>query len=159
MPPTRLPLALLILRLGIGVFLFVWASLKFLRPEWMHNVFRNTYQLSFVTKDNIETLSLVGGTAQMLLVVLFMVGLWRTLTYGAVTLMHATGIVGALLTGNLLFKGGLVKAISTGTFAIGYTQFPANLLWTSVTTLAALVALFLLRHADRWTIDGLRKRP
>ena len=159
MSPTRLATALLILRLGIGAFLFVWASLKFLRPEWMQNVFRNTYQLAWVTRENIDTLSLVVGTAQMLLVLLFVLGLWRTLTYGAVTLMHATGIVGALLTGNLLFKGGLVKAVSTGTFAIGYTQFPANLLWTSVTTLAALVALFLLRHADRWTIDGMRRNP
>ena len=158
MPPTRLPLALLILRLGIGAFLLVWASLKFLRPEWMANVFRGTYGQDWVTKENIDTLSLVIGSAQLLLVVLFILGVWRTLTYGAVTVMHATGITGALVTGNLLFKGGLAKAFATNTFEIGYTSFPANLLWTSVTTLAALVALFMLRHADRYTVDGLRSR-
>ena len=158
MPPLHLPLALLILRLGIGAFLLVWASLKFLRPEWMVNVFRGTYGLGFVTKDNAETISLIVGSLQMILVILFILGIWRTLTYGAVTIMHGTGIIGALLSGNVLFKGGLIKAVSTGSFEIGYTQFPANLLWTSVTTLCALVALFLMRHADRWTVDGMRRR-
>lgn len=150
--------ALLIIRLSVGSFLVVWASLKFLRPEWMLNVFRNTYKLEWVTKENAELISILVGSAQMLLVIAFILGLWRTLTYGLVTLMHATGIIGALLTGSLLFKGGLIKAISTGTFEIGYTSFPANLLWTSVATLGALVALFILRHEDRWTVDGMRKR-
>ncbi|MEL6505608.1 MAG: hypothetical protein AAFO61_02600 [Pseudomonadota bacterium] len=150
--------ALFILRLSIGSFLIVWASLKFLRPEWMVNVFRNTYKLDWVTKENAELISMVVGSAQMLLALLFILGVWRTLTYGVATLMHGTGIIGALLTGSLLFKGGLLKAFSTGTFTIGYTSFPANLLWTSVATLGALIALFLLRNEDRWTVDGMRKK-
>jgi len=152
---TRLNIALLILRLGIGAFLFVWASLKFLRPEWMVNVFKNTYKLEWVTQDH----AFIVGGLQMLVVVLFLLGVWRTATYGFVMIMHGTGVVGSLLNGGLLFKGGLIKAISTGNFAIGYINFPANLLWTSVATLAALVALFLLRHHDGISIDGLRKRP
>lgn len=153
--PRSLAIALLIIRLTTGAFLFVWASLKFLRPEWMVNVFRGTYGLEWVTADYAYAV----GMAQMVVVVLFLLGAFRTVTYGFVTLMHATGIIGALLSGSLLFKGGLIKAISTGTFEIGYINFPANLLWTSVATLGALVALFLLRHGDRYSIDGLRNRP
>lgn len=151
--PTRLNAALLIIRLGIGAFLVVWASLKFLRPEWMVNVFRNTYKLEWVTQDY----AFIVGGLQMLVVIIFILGLWRTVTYAFITLMHSAGVIGTLLGGNLLFKGGLIKAITTGEFAIGYSLFPSNLLWTSVATLAALVALFILRHHDGWTIDGLRK--
>ncbi|MEN0039970.1 MAG: hypothetical protein AAF764_01405 [Pseudomonadota bacterium] len=152
--PQTLSIALLIIRLATGAFLFVWASLKFLRPEWMVNVFRGTYGLDWVTADYAYAV----GAAQMVVVMLFVLGAFRTVTYGFVTLMHATGIIGALLSGSLLFKGGLIKAVSTGTYEIGYTTFPANLLWTSVATLGALVALFLLRHGDSYTIDGLRNR-
>lgn len=151
---SRLNAALLIIRLGVGAFLVVWASLKFLRPEWMVNVFRNTYKQEWVTQDH----AFIVGALQMLIVLLFILGVWRTATYLFVTLMHATGIVGTLLGGNLLFKGGLIKALSTGQFIIGYVNFPSNLLWTSVATLSALIALFLMRHHDGWTIDGLRKR-
>lgn len=169
MPSERkLNLALFIIRLGVGSFLIVWASLKFLRPEWMGNVFRNTYKMTWLTKDaGIDFLGMqfgfleiayTVGALQMAVVLIFVVGLWRTLSYGFITLMHATGIVGAFLSGGLLFKGGFIKAISTGTFEIGYINFPANLLWTSVATLAALIALFVLRHHDGWTIDGFRKR-
>ena len=165
---TRLNLSLFLIRLGCAAFLAVWASLKFLRPEWMGNVFRGTYKMTWLKKD--VGLNIMGmefgfldiayavGALQMLIAFLFLIGLWRTLSYGLVTLIHATGVIGSLLSGGLVFKGGLIKAISTGTFAIGYINFPANLLWTSVATLTALVGLFLMRHHDGWTIDGWRKR-
>lgn len=152
--PRRLSLALLIIRLSVGAFLLVWASLKFLRPEWMVNVFQNTYKLGWVTQDH----AFIVGSLQMLVVIVFIFGLWRTVTYAFVTLMHSAGVIGTLLGGNLLFKGGLINALSSGTFEIGYINFPANLLWTSVATLGALVALFILRHHDGYSIDGFRKR-
>ncbi len=154
MNPHRIPAALLILRLSIGAFLLVWASLKFLRPEWMVNVFQNTYGLDWVTADYAYAI----GGLQLILVVAFILGIARTASYALTTIMHATGIIGTLLGGNLLFKGGLIAAISTGTYEIGYTTFPANLLWTSVATLGALVALFMMRHADAYTLDALRAR-
>ena len=155
MPSTRrLNTALLIIRLTVGAFLMVWASLKFFRPEWMVNVFRNTYKLDWVTQDYAYFV----GALQMLVVIIFILGLWRTVTYAFITLMHSTGVIGTLLSGSLLFKGGLIKAFATGNFQIGYTNFPSNLLWTSVATLGALVALFILRHHDGYTIDGFRKR-
>lgn len=152
--PRRLSAALFIMRLSIGAFLLVWASLKFLRPEWMVNVFKGSYKQAWVTQDH----AFIVGFLQFLLVIIFLLGLWRTVTYLVITLMHGTGIVSTLLNGSLLFKGGLIKALTTGEFALGYTKFPSNLLWTSVATLGALVALYLLRHHDEWTLDGMRKR-
>ena len=164
---TRLNLALLLLRIGCSSFLAVWASLKFFRPEWMGNVFRGTYKMTWLKKDvglnflgmefGFLDIAYAVGSLQMLIAIIFLLGLWRTLSYGLVTIIHATGIIGAFLSGGLVFKGGLIKALSTGNYALGYINFPSNLLWTSVATLTAFVALFILRHHDGWTIDGWRK--
>lgn len=149
---ARLNFALLVMRLSIGAFLAIWASLKFLRPEWMGNVFRNTYKMTWLEKDvgiglfgmefGFLDIAYAVGSFQMLIVLLFVLGVWRTPVYGFVTLMHATGITGAALSGSLW----------------RFTSYPQNLLWTSVATLGALVALFILRHQDGLTIDGIRRR-
>ena len=139
----RLPLALLTLRLAIGAFLVVWASLKFLRPEWMVNVFRGTYGIA----EAEPFWAYFVGTAQMALAVLFVLGLARVLVYPLATLVHATGVVGAGLSGALW----------------DVTTYPNNLLWTSVATLGGLVALTLLWREDRISLeawlDGLRRDP
>ncbi|MEP1207596.1 MAG: hypothetical protein ABJM29_03605 [Rhizobiaceae bacterium] len=149
---TRLKLSLLIMRLSIGAFLLVWASLKFYRPEWMGNVFRRTYKMTWLKKDvgfellgvefGFVEIAYAVGSLQVLIVLLFIAGLWRTPVYAIVTLMHGTGITGAAL-GGALWR---------------FTSYPQNLLWTSVATLGALVALFILRRHDGYTIDGFRKR-
>ena len=131
---TRLPLALLVIRLTAGAFLLVWASLKFLRPEWMQNVFRNTYGIAQADQSWAFTV----GAVQMALVVAFILGFARRVTYPAVTLMHATGIIGAALSGALW----------------NFTNYPNNLLWTSVATLGALVALTMLWREDRYTLGA-----
>lgn len=122
----RLEIALLILRLSIGSFLAVWASLKFLRPEWMVNVFTNAYGLSWVTQD----LAFIVGSLQALVVLAFITGFARTITYGFVAMMHATGVIASIP--NLM----------------EFTRYPNNLLWTSVVTLGALIALFIMRNSD-----------
>ncbi len=134
---SKLEAALLILRLSIGAFLAVWASLKFLRPEWMVNVFRGVYGQEWVTQD----MAFIIGGLQALIVIAFVIGFYRTFTYGFVTLMHATGVVGSIP--NL----------------INFTKYPSNLLWTSVATLGALVALFILRDFDNlWSVSGRKNR-
>ena len=122
----KIEIALLILRVSIGSFMLVWASLKFYRPGWMVNVFRNTYGQEWATQD----LSFLVGSLQMLLVIAFIIGFARTFSYALMTLMHATGVIGSIPS------------------LINFTKFPNNLLWTSVVTLGALVALFILRNHD-----------
>ena len=114
----------------------MWASLKFFRPEWMQNIFTNRYGLEFVTKD----LGIFIGTIQLVIVILFVIGYKRTIFYGLMLLMHLAGVYGSI--------GGIMN----------YTKYPNNLLLTTVPTLGALLALFLLRDEDIWTIDGRRDK-
>lgn len=132
---NRLALALLILRVTIAAFFGVWSSLKFYRPEWFENVFRNFYGLEFATRD----MSSAVGVVQMLLVLAFVLGFQRTLSYAAIACMQAAGVVGSIP--NLM----------------NYTAYPNNLMWAAVPALGAAIALFILRQDDRYTIDGWRQ--
>lgn len=132
MQDKTLPLALLIMRLSIAFFLGLWASLKFYRPEWMENIFKGRYGLDFVTQD----LGIYVGVAQLAIVLMFAIGYKRTVFYGLMMAMHTAGVYGAV--------GGMLN----------YTKYPNNLLLTAVPTLGALIALFLLRRHDLWTVDG-----
>jgi len=132
MQDKTLPIALLIMRLSIAFFLGMWASLKFHRPEWMVNVFKGRYGLDFITPD----FGIYVGIAQLAIVLMFAIGYKRTVFYGLMMAMHAVGVFGAV--------GGILN----------YTRYPNNLLLTAVPTLGALIALFLLRRHDLWTVDG-----
>jgi len=133
----RLEIALLILRLSIGAFLVAWTSLKFFRPEWMVNIFHNAYGQEWVTQD----MAFFVGSVQALLVLAFLVGFCRTITYGLVTIMHATGVIGSI--------PGLIN----------FTKYPNNLMWAAVAALGALVALFILRNWDNlFSVSGRKNR-
>lgn len=122
----RLQISLLMLRLGIFVVMFIWTIDKILRPDHMASVFERYYGLSELGS---AAAYIVGG-AEMLLILAFVVGLWKRWTYGAVLLLHA---------------------VSTfATFGKYLTPFEAhNLLYFAAwPTLAACAALYLLRDAD-----------
>ncbi|MEP3524869.1 MAG: hypothetical protein ABJN24_05530 [Hyphomicrobiales bacterium] len=132
----KVAIALLLVRLSIGAFFAIWASLKFLRPKWMEKVFHDIYQLEIITQDHALAL----GLAQSLVVFLFIIGMQRTYSYGLVIIMHGIGVMGAI---PLLLK---------------FTHYPSNLLWTAVPTLGAMIALFYLREYDIYTVDGWQDR-
>ena len=132
----KVAIALLLMRLTIGAFFTVWASLKFLRPNWMEKVFHDVYHFSFITQDHALAIGLVQG----FVVFLFVIGMQRTYSYGIVFLMHSVGVAGSI---PLLMK---------------FTHYPSNLLWTAVPTLGAMLALFYLREYDIYTVDGWQDR-
>lgn len=132
----KIALSLLLMRLSIGAFFGIWASLKFLRPNWMEKVFHDIYQLDFITQDH----ALAIGLVQSFVIILFVLGIQRTYSYGLVVMMHTVGVLGSL---PLLMK---------------FTHYPSNLLWTAVPTLGAMVALFYLREYDIYTVDGWQDR-
>ncbi len=134
--PKRLAYGLLILRVTLALFLGLWASLKFFRPEWMVNVFRGSYGLEFITQDY----SFAVGSVQMLIVVLFVIGYKQTVFYALMLAMHLVGTFGAI-------PGFL-----------NFTNYPNNLLLTSIPTLGAFAVLFLLRHHDLLTLDHFIKK-
>jgi len=124
--------ALFLIRITIGAFFAVWASLKFYRPEWMAKICQEAYGLPFITKDHSFTL----GIAQMAIVIFFILGLKRTFSYGLIVAMHCVGVAASI------------------PHLIKFTHYPSNLLWTAVPTLGAAIALFLLRKYDIYSIDG-----
>lgn len=133
--PPALPYALLIMRLSLAAFMGVWSSLKFYRPSWFENVFQNAYGLSFISAD----VSVYFGALQMALVLVFAIGLWRTYSYGLIMLMQAAGVIGSYSS------------------LMNFTKYPNNLLWTSVPALGAIIALWLMRECDLFTVDGWRR--
>lgn len=142
MQPTRSEaLGLLLLRVGCAWFIFVWAVNKFTAPgqyKWLVGKF-----------DNIEvdlTDVYLIGAAQIVICIAVLIGLWRVVSYAALALLHA-GTIYRIWP----------KLIDP--FAISEKGFPMNR--NSAIALAifmAMVALWLLRDRDIWSVDAWLKR-
>lgn len=134
----RIEIALFIIRVTAAIFLGLWATLKFHHPEWQRNIFEGSYNVSFFTVT--DNLSYFLGTLQIIIVLAFVSGFMRTWTYGLMMLMSAAGVIGSL-----------------GSF-LTYYNYPKNLMLTSIPTLGALIALFLLRDLDNlFSLSGRQK--
>ncbi len=132
------PLAttLLLLRLGVALVFFMWTLDKLMNPEHAASVFERYYQM-----PGLGSALMVGiGIAQLILVLAFATGAFRTVSYGLITVLHT---------------------IST---ASCYQQYmnpwekPNLLFFAAFPMLAACVGLWLLRKWDVWTFDGIRDR-
>ncbi len=122
-----LEISLLLLRLSLGAFFLVWSIDKIVDPGHAQAVFERFY-MAPISGD----IALGLGVAQTLLVLVFIVGVLKTLTYGALLLMHA------------------VSTLSTWKHLIApYAPDTSMLFWAAVPVLFALVALFVLRRRDR----------
>ncbi len=70
----RLPVSLLLLRSGVAVVMLAWSIDKLLRPEHAAGVFGAFYGLPGLG----EAAFYVIGTLQLLVVLAFLAGAWRT---------------------------------------------------------------------------------
>lgn len=120
----KIPWALLVLRVGIFVVMFVWAIDKLLNPEHTAAVFDGFYGIGGLT----ATFAAVLGILQIILCLAFLVGLWKTLTYGLILLMHG------------------VSTLSS--FPQYLDAFNNLLFFAAWPMLAACIALFMLREYD-----------
>ncbi len=121
----KLPWALFILRVGIFIVMFIWAIDKFVNPSHAAAVFEGFYGFSGLTQGLATAL----GIAQVLLYLAFLIGLWKTFTYGLVMVLHG---------------------ISTLSSFQQYLDAFNNLLFFAAwPMLAACIALFMLRDYDR----------
>ncbi|MBB5746974.1 hypothetical protein [Brevundimonas variabilis] len=84
LPLRHLALSLLLLRLGIAIVMGIWAADKFVNPGHGQAVLEHFYGMG----DSGVTVVTLIGLAQVVIVTLFTVGLFRTWSYGAVLLMH-----------------------------------------------------------------------
>jgi putative oxidoreductase len=125
----RLTCSLLLLRWGVFIVMLFWTLNKFVKPEHSAKVFENFYGLEGL--GTVALYSLAG--AELALIVAFVLGLWKRITYGLVLILHG------------------ISTLSS------YSQYldPFNnlMFFAAWPMLAACAALYLLRDQDRrWTL-------
>ena len=123
---SRLPTALLLLRLSVFVVMLIWTIDKFVRPEHATSVLEHFYFIKGAASAVIYTMA----TGELILLLAFVLGLARRVTYGLVLLLHALSTLSSYAQylhpfekGNILF----------------YAAWPM---------LAACFALYYLRDLD-----------
>jgi putative oxidoreductase len=134
--PRHLPLSLLLIRASIVLMLAPWVVDKFRNPEHAIGVFERFYGLGGVA----EVLVYGIGIAQVVLLLCFALGLFRTVSYGLVMLMHA---------GSTLSSWRQYLDPFTGANLLFFAAWPM---------LAACIALFLLREHDTLLSVGKSRR-
>jgi putative oxidoreductase len=126
----RLIWSLLLLRWGVFIVMFFWTLDKFVQPEHAAGVFESFYGIKGLAPIVLYSLA----TAELVLILAFVLGLWKRVTYGLVLILHG------------------VSTLSS------YSQYldPFNnlLFFAAWPMLAACAALYLLRGQDqRWTLS------
>ena len=119
----RLPLALFFLRLGVFIVMLMWTLDKFVKPEHAAGIFKRFY---FIT-DISQPALLIIASLQLLVVIAFVVGFKKRISYAAIFAIHA---------------------VSTLASFNKYLDFSSLLFFAAWPMLAACFALYYLRDAD-----------
>lgn len=129
-----LRIALLVLRLGLGVFLLLWSIDKLVEPEATIGIFDHFYGLSI----SVIAASVV-GVAEALLSLAIITGLWKNLSYGIGLLLHT------------------ISTLSS--YEQLLSPFGENHLFiAALPVLAGFIALFMLRRQDTLlSLDAYRR--
>ncbi len=136
-------LALLILRIGLIWFIFLWAAHKVILPGQYRNLAKN---FDGFEPSNMAIYAAAG--VQIALCILALIGIFRLLSYGALLVMHA-------FTVSRRWEGFLdpFAVNDAGNFPIHRNQV------IDLAVLGAFIALVLLIHRDHFSLGGwLRRR-
>ncbi len=137
---TRLKIALLAMRIGVFIVFLMWGLDKFLNPGHNSGMIGHYYP-GAIAGIMQSTLPLLGAL-QLIMLGLFFLGFFKTITYGYFLLAHlGTTIVSA---GRLFPRG--------GTWA-GY-ELHQLLYFGSLPMLGCCIALFLVRERDTLLSPG-----
>ncbi|CAM3919366.1 hypothetical protein [Rheinheimera salexigens] len=120
----KLQWSLLSLRLGVFIVMLMWTLDKFVNPGHGAAIFEKFYGLPSVSANLFYVL----GIAQLILVLAFVIGYKKRLTYGIILLMHA----GSTFSSYKQYLDG----------------FNNLLFFAAWPMLAACLTLYLLRDAD-----------
>jgi putative oxidoreductase len=130
MDKARIATALLALRLGVFIVMFMWTMDKFVNPQHTSAIYERFYGVSGLG----ETTFLAIGVAQLLLVLGFVTGFAKRYTYGGILILH-----------------GLSTLSSWQQYL---DPFKHLLFFAAWPMLAACFALYYLRDMDTlWTLD------
>ena len=128
----RLRVSLLFLRLGVFIVMLMWTLDKFVNPGHAAGVFENFYGLSGWG----PTVFMAIGALELVLLIGFVIGFQKRITYGLVFIIHA------------------VSTLSTWKQYINPFEGPNLLFFAAIPMLAACWALYSLREMDtRFTVD------
>ncbi|SEM10240.1 hypothetical protein SAMN04488077_10294 [Roseovarius tolerans] len=137
-PQDRLDgLALLVLRLGLAWFMFLWAAHKVITPGQYQNLARHFDGVDV----SLAQVYAIGGV-QIVLCVLVVIGVFRYFSYGSLLVMH-------FFTVTRRWEGFFDP------FAVNDRGFPVNRNQViDLAVLGALIALVLLIRRDHFSIGG-----
>ncbi|MEM9922872.1 MAG: DoxX protein [Cyanobacteria bacterium P01_D01_bin.50] len=130
----KIQVSLAIIRISTAIFFLVWSLRKLIQPESTQKIFSNFYFMEVPL-----AFSYVAGVIQTLIILTFLVGLFKTWTYGALLGMH------------------IVSVLSTYQRLLNPYETPNTLFWAAVPALGGLIALFLLRDKDEFLTLKLNK--
>ncbi|TVU72746.1 MULTISPECIES: hypothetical protein [Cobetia] len=132
---SRIRLSLLLLRLGVFLVMTMWTLDKFIDPGHAVGIFEKFYSVAGVGHSIVYVLAAI----EMVLLVLFLAGVKKTITYGLVLILHAGSTLSA--------------------FSLYFTPWDNLLFFAAWPMLAACVALFMLRDIDTcYTLGGKQAR-
>ncbi|WP_064665251.1 hypothetical protein [Pseudoalteromonas prydzensis] len=81
---NRIQWSLFSLRLGVFVVMLMWTLDKFVNPAHSARIFEHFYGISGAN----DTVAYILGALQLILVLAFMAGIKKRITYGVIFLMH-----------------------------------------------------------------------
>ncbi len=122
----RLQIGLAVMRISLALFFLIWSTEKLARPENAQEVFERFYLLGIPAAASYAV-----GVVQTLVILAFLAGLFKTLSYGVPLTMHA------------------VSMLASYQQLLNPYEPPNHLFWAGVPVLGALIALFLLRNSDQ----------
>lgn len=122
---SSLRLPLFLTRLSIFLFMLPWQFMRFTKPESINGIAQKYYKFSMP-----DIGSTITGVLMMALLVAFLVGFKKRISYGLVALLHG---VGTLMTVPYLVPG-------TENFNI--------LFLAAIPALMAMILLYCLRNED-----------
>lgn len=129
-------LGLVLLRLGLAWFLFVWAVNKILAPAQYVKIWDYFHGIELAAN-----MPYIMGTAQIVICMAIAAGLWRTISYGLGFLMHAVtcAVIASELIAPFVIENG---------YPVNRNQAIA------LAALGGFAALWLLRRRDVWSLDA-----
>jgi putative oxidoreductase len=128
----RIPAALLALRVGIFILMFVWIIDKLVRPQHAAHIFEQFYGLKGMGNAAVYTVAVI----ELLVLAAFLLGLWKRFSYGAVLVFHAISTLSSFRQYFAPFQG------------------PNLLFFAAWPALAACLALYWLRDLDTALVLG-----
>ena len=135
MTDRRIPLVLLLLRLSVSLVMLMWTLDKFIKPDHAAAVFSKFYFISGLSHGIVYLI----GAVQLIILIGFVIGFQKKLTYGAILFFHSVSTLSA--------------------FKLYFAPYQdVNLLFFAARPmLAACFTLFYLRDLDTlWVVQKRR---